>query len=244
MARQSAPVIPVLVTRPQAEGEGFAAALVARFGARVRPVLTPLMTPLYLRPTIPAKDYAGVMFTSAQAVEGARRLGIPLPPLAWCVGRKTASVAKAAGFQTISADGNADALVEAVLKSPPDGRMLYLRGVDTSGNILERIEDSGICVDDAIVYSQEPVPLTQDARLLLSTPGDLIVPLFSPRTASLFRSALPARTLARLHIAAMSAGVAAALDSLAPDSLVIAAHPDTPAMLAAVETLLVNLPAP
>ena len=91
MARQSeplaAPQVPVLVTRPQAEGEAFATALAARFGARVRPVVAPLIAPRYLTPPIADHNYAAVMFTSALAVEGARRLGIRLPFLAWCVGR-------------------------------------------------------------------------------------------------------------------------------------------------------------
>ena len=244
MARQSAAAIPVLVTRPRAEGKAFAAALTNRFGARVRPVVAPLIAPRYLSPPIPAQDYAAVVFTSAQAVEGARRLGVPLPRLAWCVGPKTATVAAEAGFQTRSADGDANSLAQAILSDPPNGRILYLRGVDTRGNLLEMLHSFGINADVAIVYSQDPQPLTDDARALLSLPVDVIVPLFSPRTATLFRQALPPEVAARLHVAAMSASVAAAMDGLALAALVVASQPDAPAMLTAVESLLARLPAP
>lgn len=247
MAKQSEPLagqqVPVLVTRPRADGEAFATALAARFGARVRPVVAPLIAPRFLTPPIADHNYAAVMFTSAHAVEGARRLGIRLPSLAWCVGRKTASVATAAGFQARSADGDADALVKAVLADPPNGRILYLRGVNTHGNIVESLNYSGINVDVAIVYDQEPQPLTTAALALLHSPGPILVPLFSPRTATLLRAVLPPDIRAKLHIAAMSPAVAEALGDLPRAALTIARQPDAPAMLDAVKSLLAGLPA-
>lgn len=241
MATQSAPV---LVTRPLAEAAAFARALTARFGARVRPVVAPLIAPRFMTPEIPAHHYAAVAFTSAQAVEGAVRLGIHLPRLAWCVGRKTAAVATAAGFDARSADGDVQALVRAILDSPPDGRILYLRGVDTHGNLLDKLNSSGINSDEAIVYQQVPQPLSSEALALLSTDVDLIVPLFSPRTAALFRSSFSPSARARLHLAAMSAAVAEQVADLPLSSQVVARQPDADSMLDAVETLLARLPAP
>jgi uroporphyrinogen-III synthase len=232
------------LTRPRADGEAFAAALTARFGGRVQPVVAPLIAPRFLTPMIPGHDYAAVVFTSAQAVEAARRLGVSLPNLAWCVGRKTAAIASAAGFQARSADGDAETLGNAILNDPPDGRILYIRGVDTRGNLLEKLQLAGINADVAIVYAQEPRPLTAEALALVTTPHDLIVPLFSPRSAGLFRAALPPDTAARLHLAAMSTAVADALTSVPHAALAIARQPDAPAMLEAVESLLAALPAP
>lgn len=244
MARQSEPQIPVLVTRPMAEGEAFAAALTARFGARIRPVLAPLIAPRLLTPPIPARDYAAVVFTSAQAVEAARPLAAKLPRLAWCVGRKTASVATEAGFRARSADGDADALAKAILDDPPNGRILYLRGVDTRGNLLELLTSSAVAMDVAIVYAQDPQPMTSEVLSLLRSVEPVLVPLFSPRTATLFRAALPPDTSAELHIAAMSSSVAEALGDLPRAALTIARQPDTPGMLDAVESLLVGLTLP
>jgi uroporphyrinogen-III synthase len=239
MARQS---VPVLVTRPATEGAAFAEALELRFGLRVRPLVAPLMAPRFLSPTIPDRDYAAVVFTSAQAVAASRNLR--LPALAWCVGHKTAAVATAAGFTARSADGDAQTLTNAILANPPNGRILYLRGVDTRGNLLEKLTSAGLGVDVAVVYEQEPQPFGPEALALLTAPGDLIVPLFSPRTATLFRQSVPLGTPSRLHIAALSRAVADPLDGLPRAALAIAPQPDTPGMLDAVESLLANRPVP
>ena len=244
MARQSEPQIPVLVTRPKAAGEAFAVALTARFGPRVRPVLSPLIAPRLLTPPIPDQDYAAVVFTSAQAVEGARRLGVPLPSRAWCVGRKTAQIATAAGFDARSTDGDAETLAKAILADPPNGRLLYLRGVDTRGNLLEILESFGIKTDVAIVYTQDPCRITFEALSLLRSADPVLIPLFSPRTTALFRAELPPDSSAKLHIAAMSGAVAEALGDLPRAALTIARQPDAPRMLDAVESLLVGLTPP
>ena len=241
MTTQSAPV---LVTRPQAEAEAFAAALTSRFGSAVRPVVAPLLAPRIVQPDIPDRRYSAVVFTSAQAVAAAQHLGLELPALAWCVGQRTARAAADAGFKARSADGDAKALLAALEANPPEGSILYLRGVDTAFNLLKDMRNSGLVADEAVVYRQDPQPFTPEALDLLQQPVNVVVPLFSPRTARLFRKALPAAISARLHIAAMSTNVAEGLADLPRAALVIARHPDAPAMLDAVETLLVGLPPP
>lgn len=244
MARQSAPGVPVLLTRPKAEGESFAAALTRRFGLRVRPVVSPLFAPRNLTPELPDGDYAAVVFTSAQAVEAVRPMMSRLPTLAWCVGSRTAQAARAAGFVTRTGGGDANALVSAIVDDPPDGSILYLRGVDTSINMLENLINSGMHTEQAVVYVQQPQPLTPEAIALLKQPLDIVAPVFSPRTAQLLREAVPDDALARLHIVAMSANVSEALGDLPCGALTVASRPDALAMLDAVETLLVGLPLP
>jgi uroporphyrinogen-III synthase len=246
MARQSELLsgTPVLLTRPRAESEGFAAALTARFGDRLRPVVSPLIAPRYLTPEIPAGNHLAVVFTSAHGVEGARRLGIELPRLAWCVGRKTAAAATAAGFLAKSADGTADDLVRMIRSEPPDGRILYLRGIDTSGNILEKLNELCIYGDVAIVYEQQAQPLSPEAIDLLRSARPVLVPLFSPRTAQLFQKALPKDHRAALYFVTISSSVAEALPGVAHAGLIVARHPDAPGMLEAVETLLADMSPP
>jgi uroporphyrinogen-III synthase len=244
MARQSEPSpatdagVPVLLTRPKAEAQAFANALVERFGAVVHPVVAPLMAPRFLTPTLPDGEFAAVIFTSTRAVEAALRLGANLPRLAFCVGQKTAQAAATGGFDAKSADGDSDALVAMVLAARPGGRVLYLRGLDTRGEIAERLNSAGVTTESAVVYRQEMQALDQPAATLLRTRGELIVPLFSPRAAALFVSAVPSDAKATLHLAAMSSAVAEALDSVAYGSLTIARHPDAKGMLAAVGILL------
>jgi uroporphyrinogen-III synthase len=252
MARQSSPLadpqptaaIPVLITRPEAEGLIFAQALTDRFGDRLQPVIAPLIAPRYLAARLPDRTYAAVVFTSAHGVEGVRRLGAELPRQAWCVGRKTAAAAAAAGFMPRNADGDVASLVSAILADQPNGGILYLRGVDTSGNLLENLKSSGVDTDEIVVYVQESQPFAPRSLALFHQRLDLLIPLFSARTASLFQAALPSDCRARLHLAAISPAVARVVSALPGAALAVARSPDSQGVLGAVESLLANLPAP
>lgn len=250
MARQSelslasGPGIPVLITRPRHQGESLAQKLSARFGQRVRPLVAPLMEPGYLTPAVPEGPFDAVIFTSAHGVEGALRLNVPLPDLAWCVGQSTAARATEAGFVTRSAGGNVSDLITALLAAPGTGRFLYLRGVNTTGDLENVLIAKGNQVLSLQVYLQKSIPLAGDSLALLRQPGPLVVPLFSPRSAGLFARALPSDTCADLLIAAMSEAVATAAADLPHRALVTATRPDAEAMLDAVETLLAAAPLP
>lgn len=244
MARQSEPSIPVLVTRAQADGVAFARDLSARFGSRVRPVVAPLIAPRYFRPALPDTGYACVAFTSAHAVKAAVGLGAALPKRAWCVGDKTAAIARAAGFAATSAGGTVDDLLAAMISRSETGPVLYLRGADTRGNLLERLKKAGVPADEAIIYAQVIQPLSAEAIELLVAPGHILVPLFSPRTAKAFLQALPTGYKSSLHFAALSHAVAEPVTGLSLSPPVIAASPDAQGILDAVETLLTQIPAP
>jgi len=243
MARQSTgTATPVLLTRPEAQSRAFGAALVERFGQRLRPILSPIMAPVFLTPDLPDGPFAAVIFTSSTGVRAAK--GLPLPPRAFCVGAQTAAAALSAGFQTVSADGDAGALVAAVLAYPPAGRLLHLRGQDTRGDVAEQLNSAGTDTLSLVVYRQDPQPLTDEALDLLASADTLIVPLFSPRTATLFRQALPQTFGARLQLVVMSAAVAEAVDGLAHYCLEVARRPDADAMLEAVARLADLQPLP
>ena len=250
MARQSAALpdpgqaVPVLLTRPKAQAEAFARQLTQRLGPRVHPVIAPLMAPEYLSPAIPDGPFAAVVFTSAHGVEGALRLGIALPPLAYCVGRSTAAAARAAGLATRSADGNATDLLAILLNDRPNGRLLYIRGVDTSGDIAKDLISKDIPTLSLQVYLQKPIPFEGESRDLLRQPTPVILPLFSPRSAQIFRDAMPPDTRADLRLVAMSAAVAQAAAAIPHSALIVADRPDSDAMLTSVESLLAGRPLP
>lgn len=235
MARQSAPSVPVpvLVTRPLAEACAFATALTDRFGTRVRPVLAPLMAVRVLTPALPPGPFAGVIFTSSAGVEAAPRLQPHLPQHAWCVGRKTAERATAAGFRARSADGDADALVAAIMADPPNGRLLHLSGQDTRGEVAERLVSAGIETVSLIIYRQDPQPLSPEGAGVLSAEGPVILPLFSPRSAALFHAAMPPDIRASLYLVAMSAAVAGEARPIPHCALIIAPELTAEAMLEA-----------
>ena len=237
MARQSTrAAIPVLLTRPEAASRAFAAALEARFGGLVRPVISPLMAPVFLMPVLPEGPFAAVIFTSATGVAAVQ--GVTLPKRAYCVGAQTAARARAAGFDAVSADGDAGALVAAVLANPAPGRLLHLRGEETRGDVAEQLTAAGVETLSVVVYRQEPQALTAQALVLLEAEGTVIVPLFSPRTAVLFWAALPQGLRARLRLAAMSAAVADAINGIPHQALEVARRPDADAMLEAVGRLV------
>ncbi len=244
MAKQSTsgPVaLPVLLTRPMAQSQAFAASLAARFGQAVRPVISPLMVPVFLTPKLPDGPFAGVIFTSATGVEVS--MAFDLPKRAFCVGAQTAARARAAGFQAVSANGDAAALVAAILADPPHGRLLHLRGEDARGDIAETLTSAGTETVSAVVYRQDPQPLTDEALTILALDGAVIVPLFSPRSALLFRAALPPDRKASLWMAGISGAVAETVDGVA-QRLEIARKPDADAMLDAVAALVEIRPAP
>ncbi len=244
MARQSnsAP-LPVLLTRPEAESRTFAATLADRFGSRLHPVLSPLMQPETLTPALPPGPFAGVIFTSPQGVASSAHLRPQLPDLAWCVGARTAREAQAAGYRARSADGDAVALIAAIRADPPTGPLLHLQGKDTRGDVAGHLSRAGIPTARAVVYRQAPLPLTPEAVELLSRPGVVLVPLFSPRTAQLFLTALPGPTRADLRLAAISPAAAEVLSPLGLP-VTVAGRPDAEAMVEAVGNLIATAPPP
>ena len=231
--------IPVLLTRPAGQADRFAHDMAAAFGARVRMIQSPLMQPQDLSPVWPDLPYSAVILTSETGVAAAARLqgeGRNLPKRAYCVGDRTADVARAAGFGALSANGDAEALLTLILSSADPGPFLHLRGQEARGDIAPRLAAKGRPAHAAIVYAQTPLPLTNAARNLLSGQEPVLVPLFSPRTAQLFTDAAPIG--APLWIVAISSATAKAVASLSPARLTIAERPDAASMLAAVETML------
>ncbi|AMJ46055.1 uroporphyrinogen-III synthase [Cereibacter sphaeroides] len=241
MVPQSRPLVPaVLLTRPEAQGARFAAALAEALGP-VRLVTSPLMVPAFLVPAIPLRPDA-LIFTSETGVEGYRRLAAPeLSDVrrAWCVGNRTARAAEAAGLAAHSAEGDAERLIAAILAADEPGPLLHLRGAESRGEVAPRLAAAGLTAAEAVVYDQRPQPLSSEARALLTDGAPVIAPLFSPRTARLL-----AQELARIGgtgppwVAAMSPAVAEAAAALPVARLSVAARPDAEALLQAVKALL------
>lgn len=237
MARQSA--IPVLITRPEPQASRFAAELVAAFGAAVTPVAAPLMAEVFLSPDLPPGPFAAVVLSSETGVRAAARLrqaGADLPARAFCVGDRTAAAAKVVGFTALSAGGAVQDLASLILSHPDEGGLIYLRGQDRAGDLLSLLP--GRKLVEVVVYAQKPLPLSTAALAVIGTPGRVIVPLFSPRTAHLFQQALPETPVAQLVPVVMSANVAAALTGGLAAAAVVAERSDAPAMIAAVSRVI------
>lgn len=226
--------IPVILTRPAAQGDRFAGALRDRFGGTVEVILSPLIAPEFLPATLPATPFRAVILTSETGAQAAARLP-DLPRAAWCVGDRTAEVARSLGFAATAGGGDAEALVAAILSSGESGPLVHLRGRDSRGAVAARLTQGGIPTAEVEVYAQTPQPLTAAAQAALHGAGPVVVPLFSPRTAALFAGTRPT---APLFLAALSPAVAAELAALPARRIVTAARPDAAAMLAALVPLI------
>ena len=222
MARQSHPT--VLLTRPLAASQRFAQALDGNF------VISPLMEPEFLTPQIPATNFAALVFTSETGVAAAIRLGIQPNAPAYCVGKRTAQTARRAGWDAISADGDASDLLALIIAQNPGGPLLLIRPEDAAADLQGSLLLAGIETIAAIVYRQKPAALTLQATELLQQPHPILLPLFSPRSARLFGNEYRRISgIAPLLVAAISPAVIAELDFPVQDSQV-AERPDAAAM--------------
>lgn len=227
--------ISTLLTRPQTQGDRFATALAQRFGNRLSVTVSPLIAPRFLAPQIPATPYTALILTSETgALSAARHPN--LPARAYCVGDRTAATARSLGLMAVSADGDASALMALIRASAERGPLLHLRGQDARGDIAATLSAAGIPTDEAIAYDQHPQRLTSQARALLDEPVPVLLPLFSPRTATILATQGPFK--APLWIAALSPAVAKAAAPLNPARQVTADAPNADALLTAISTFI------
>lgn len=234
--------LPVLITRPEPQASRFASALRDRYADRVDPVLTPLLQPEFLAPDLRGVTPRAVILTSETGARAAAGIA-GLPARAFCVGDRTAEVATELGFQAQSAEGDAGDLFRLLLANPDQAPFLHLRGRDTRGDLVARLKGAGLMASDAVVYAQQPVALSQDAIKVLSAEGPVLVPLFSPRSAALFRAALHGATvdetvLSRLRIIAFSAAVAESFSDCPAPHLAIAAAPTLAELFLALDRFI------
>jgi uroporphyrinogen-III synthase len=236
--------VPLLLTRPEAQGASFADDLRARFADQVRVVKTPLMAPRFFAPALPGGPYTALIITSQTGVEAYVRLGAAtagLPREVYCVGERTAAAARDAQLSPVLLAQDAADLIDQIKALRPTGKLLHLRGRDARGDVRHHLNSAGIDTDEAVVYAQAQQPLTPDAVSVLRDKDAVIVPLFSPRTAAIF--AAEVRRIggfSPLFVAAISGEVALELAVISPQ-VRVAMKPDAAAMLDALTLLLVDI---
>lgn len=226
---------PLLLTRPKAASQRFAEQFRARFGGDWPVVIAPLMEIAALSVPLPQAD--AVIFTSENAIAPFVAASAPAGRRAYCVGSRTAKVAKAAGFDVIFGPGDAVRLLPLILEHHKGGNLLHARGQHIAAPLADQLNSAGIETFEAVVYEQRDQPLSSEARALLQGPGSVLVPLFSPRSALLFADC--ARdTAADLLLAPISAAAAAPCAGLARGSIEIAQQPEAASVLDALGRLL------
>lgn len=205
-------------------------------------VISPLMAPRFLAPDLPAKKFTAVILASEAGADAARRIsaaGVLVPKQAYCVGDRTAAAAVAAGFDVISAGGDAGDLKALIIAENPVGPLVFLRGQDSTGDVDADLNRAGIETISVIVYQQIAQSLTTNAIEILQQDKPVIVPLFSPRSAQIFQSQLRLHACtAPIWVAALSPAIAAALQPDLVKALKISRYPTAASMLTALGALM------
>lgn len=226
----------ILITRPEPAGSAFARAVRARIGRAAAVERSPLMRILFEEAAPDLAGIAALIFTSRNGVAAFARLGPRRDIPCFAVGEATARAAREAGFDTVSAGGDARALVDLVRARAEPGRYLHIRGQHAAGDVAQTLTAAGIDTREAVLYRQEALPLSPRAQDLLSGAAPVIVPLFSPRTARLFFQQAGAG--APLLVAAISRNVAAEVPAGKAVKLLVASQPDAAGMMALIGPLL------
>lgn len=231
----------LILTRPRAQSEAFAAALERRLPGRYRAVIAPVIEIIPLPARLDLADVQGLIFTSANGVEQFAALSPERRLPAWCVGDMTAAAARRAGLSARSADGDVAALAALVASAhrPGDGAFLHLRGLHAAGDLTGRLAAAGIPVHAAEIYDQVPCPLSAEARGLLDRGTAEVVSFFSPRSARVFagQAAAAGWDLGPVTAVSLSRAADDAVASLAPGRRRVAATPTRDGMLALLAAL-------
>jgi uroporphyrinogen-III synthase len=237
MPIQSRPSL--LLTRPAAQSARFASQIENRFGSGVRMVTSPLLDIRFLSPAVPPGRFPVIVFTSEAGVAGFARMSDKRGSRAWCVGPRTAQVARAKGFDALDGGGDAQVLIGRIIASGDAGPILVVRGDVQATDIAGRLRMAGADACDLTVYAQLPVPLNHEASAMLRGDGVVVTPLFSPRTASLLAAegAVLGRNAA-LWVVALSDNVAEAAHAMRPENCLTATRPDAEAMLDAIAEMV------
>ncbi|WP_206365476.1 uroporphyrinogen-III synthase [Siculibacillus lacustris] len=204
-------------------------------------IVAPLMEVVATPPAhLPLDGVQALLSTSRHAVEAlAGRREIHRLPLL-VVGAGTAKAARAAGFSTVaSAEGDRHTLVRLVCDrlDPADGALLWVAGRDRTRGFREDLAAHGFGVGVIEVYRAEAAQeLPYEARRALEAGAIDAVAVHSPRSAAILLGLLadcgfpPASPAFRIH--AISEATAAPFRKAGWTDVVVAASPDSAAMMA------------
>ena len=222
----------LIVTRPAAQGAAFG----AQFGQYANVILSPLIEIVPKPVAINLTEIAGFVFTSVHGVNAAN---LPAGFPAFCVGPKTALAAAAKGLDVMVGPGDASGLVKSIVARGICGPLAHLRGRHTSGNVAQNLSDSGVPCSDYVAYEQVAIDLNDAAKDALRGKNSVVLPLFSPRTATILSA--KGRFLAPVHLVVMSNKVKEAAKTVDVVSITVAAQPTGAAMVDATVARLLAL---
>jgi uroporphyrinogen-III synthase len=221
----------LVVTRPQADGERTAAALLTH-GHEV------LLAPLMRVEALPADlfgTWGAVAITSgnvpvAIADNPARETLLKLP--LYAVGQRSAEAARAAGFTDVtSAGGDVRDLVQLIVERHADAQapILYLAGQDRAADLTAELAAHGIAAEMRVVYRAVTAPYPPALVSALTESAVDGVLHFSKRSAENYVAGARAAGLddpaLKVRHYCLSSAVAAPLAQAGATHISVAQHP-------------------
>lgn len=193
----------------------------------VSPVLRICEIPVRFDPSA----FSALIFASQHAVSAVAHIENLSGQHAFAVGSQTGRAARDHGMSVICADGDADGLVEVIINTGRPGPFLFLRGRHSTGNIQLRLKERGLETESMVVYEQKARPLTQPTIDLLCGDTPVVLPLFSPRSASILASeANRIKATAPLILVGISPATLAAWDGPTPQHIIASKEPSAKAV--------------
>lgn len=235
MSSSTAPHVWVTRTRPGADAT--AQRLV---GMGMRPLASPLLRVVPLRPRLDLSSACALAFTSPNAVAAFAHLTEcetwrRLP--AYAVGDATAEAARARGLTDVrSAAGDLIDLAALIIDHPPSGELVVLGPREPSGDLPALLAPHGIHARAVAVHATKPAPAAHGRRALAEGRLDAVL-IHSAKAAAALAGTCSAENLSRPAIVAISEAAAQPLAGLAP-RLAIAARPDEARLLHALTRAL------
>ncbi len=192
----------------------------------------------------PPAGCQAMLVTSANAIRGLPKDFLVPNLRVLTVGDATAAAAREAGFRQVeSADGDAAELERLALRrlDPAAGTLLYIRGRDVRGDLVQNLGRGRFRVEERIVYRAEPVSeMPADVVQQTNSGGIDAALLLSRRAAENFARLLTPSLrngLAHARILALSPAIAEPVADMGLEKVEYADHPD-------IESLLSMLAAP
>lgn len=188
-------------------------------------VLSPVLRIEGLGVEVSLAGYRGVILTSANAVPFLPDLsGVP----AYVVGQGTAEASKA-DVHLVARDAE-----DLVTRIEAQGPLLHPHGRVTRGDIARRLSSAGIETVSEVVYDQSEQGLTDEAQRVLTGSDRAILPLWSPRSATLIGRQIKAVS-PMVQVIAFSPAVAEAWFDETGGNSVTCAEPTADEMLRQID---------
>lgn len=186
----------VLLTRPRAQAQDFAARLqqetasASPYEIRIEPLSDIAATP-FDTAAFDAAD--GLILTSTNAVARIASLAALRGKPAWCVGPVTTKHALAAGLHARDGGGDANTLLAHMLDARPPGLWIHAHGAKLARDISGDLTKAGLQAKGIQVYAAHPCEWSVTTRdeLMSIHNTRVLAPLFSPAAATYLANQFP-----------------------------------------------------